>query len=60
MEQDPDVVRLWIQTVLESGVGLTKWEADFVASIDQQFQQKKSLSEKQLEVLERIYAAKTP
>lgn len=60
MEQDPKVVAHWIQTILESGVNLSKWEADFVASLEEQFERKKSLSEKQLEILERIYADKTP
>jgi hypothetical protein len=38
---------------------LTKWEEDFIESIDEQFTERSSLSEKQFEILERIYAEKT-
>jgi hypothetical protein len=37
---------------------LTKWETDFVASITEQFETRKSLSDRQFEILERIYAEK--
>lgn len=60
MDKDPEVVRLWIQTCLEEGQGITKWENDFLVSIEEQFKRRGSLSEKQLEILERIYADKTP
>jgi hypothetical protein len=39
---------------------LTKWEDDFVESLREQFSSSRSrLSERQLEILERIYAEKT-
>ena len=38
---------------------LTKWEEGFVESVDEQFTKRGSLSEKQIAVLERIYAEKT-
>jgi hypothetical protein len=34
---------------------LTKWESDFIFSIDEQFESKGTLSDKQCEILERIY-----
>ena len=34
---------------------LTKWETDFVSSIAEQFEQRDNLSDKQCEILERIY-----
>ena len=34
---------------------LTDWEHDFIESVEKQFKQKGYLSEKQEEVLERIY-----
>jgi hypothetical protein len=34
---------------------LTEWERQFLESVSDQFTQRGSLSEKQLEVLERIY-----
>lgn len=38
---------------------LTDWELNFLESITQQFEDRGSLSERQMEVLERIYAEKT-
>lgn len=38
---------------------LTKWEEDFIASITDQFDTRGSLSDRQFETLERIYAEKT-
>jgi hypothetical protein len=38
---------------------LTKWEEDFVESVQEFYQVNKRLSDKQFEVLERIYAEKT-
>lgn len=38
---------------------LTSWESGFVASIKDQFDRTGSLSEKQFEVLERIFVEKT-
>lgn len=38
---------------------LTKWELDFVESVVDQHARTGSLSAKQMEILERIYSAKT-
>ena len=38
---------------------LTKWEEEFIISISNQFDRKGSLSDKQFEILERIYAERT-
>lgn len=38
---------------------LTKWELGFLESISEQFEARRSLSDKQFEILERIYAEKT-
>ena len=38
---------------------LTKWEEDFLASIYEQWEARRWLSEKQYEILDRIYAEKT-
>lgn len=50
----------FIKTLIEEGQGLTNWEEDFVASVEEQMEKISSLSDKQLEVLERVYANKTP
>ena len=49
-----------IDEVNMHGVNLTKWEKDFMESITEQFAGRKSISDKQEEILERIYAEKTP
>jgi hypothetical protein len=38
---------------------LTKWEEDFVASINEQFTKWNKLSDRQFEILEKIYTEKT-
>jgi hypothetical protein len=38
---------------------LTKWEENFVESLTEQFERRKSLSDRQLEILDRIYSEKT-
>lgn len=50
----------WIDKILDEGVNLTKWEEDFVQSLDEQRGNGRRLSERQAEILERIYAEKTP
>jgi len=40
---------------LESASTLTKWEEEFLTSIALQFERKGTLSDKQCEVLEKIY-----
>ena len=60
MEYTPDDLKQWITLIQEDGVGLTKWEEDFVDSISDQLERCGSLSERQIEILERIYSEKTP
>lgn len=42
------------------GRDLTEWEENFVKSVRKQFDRKGTLSDRQIEILERIYAEKTP
>ena len=58
--QPPEVLQHWIDTVNDEGHELTTWELDFMESITDQFHSHPSLSEKQEEILSRIYAEKTP
>ena len=60
MEKNPEVHKMWVKRALEDGKGLTSWEANFLVSIETQLEKGKELSEKQVEILERIYADKTP
>ena len=57
---DKDTIEYYLSTLETEGRNLTKWEEDFLRSIRHQFDINRSLSEKQLEILERIYAEKTP
>ena len=59
MTEDKKTVAEWIRMVNEeSSKPLTKWEESFMESITDQFERTGSLSERQLEILERIYAEK--
>lgn len=60
MKQIVGIVQEWINKVNEEGRGLTPWEVDFMESITDQFETCGRLTDKQEEVLERIYANKTP
>jgi hypothetical protein len=57
---NPDTIGLWIEAVNTEGRNLTAWERSFMASIADQFDRTGSLSERQIEILERIYAERTP
>ncbi len=59
MRIDKAVIEDWIRQIQENGRGVTKWEQDFVDSVEEQFAERQSLSEKQLDILERIYADRT-
>jgi len=60
MTQEPETIQSWIDYINEHGINLTKWEEDFMESITDQFAVRNSLSDKQEEILERIYTDKTP
>ncbi len=52
--------RSWIDAcVNESKRRMSKWEEEFLESISDQLDRTGSLSERQAEILERIYAEKT-
>lgn len=38
---------------------LTNWEQNFIESVTEQFHDRDSLTDKQLQIIERIYAEKT-
>lgn len=60
MTKSSEIIEDWINTVQLSGRDLSKWEQDFMESIQDQFERKKWISDKQEEILERIYSEKTP
>lgn len=63
MSEKYDLYKSWVTAIQEDGVNVTKWESDFVESLDEQLEKKQQkeepLSDKQAEILERIYAEKT-
>lgn len=50
----------WLWKIREHAHGLSKWEAEFVDSIAQQLEERGTLSDRQADILERIYSEKTP
>jgi hypothetical protein len=54
------VLEQWVSAVNEGGRRLTAWELQFMESITEQLDGGSSLSEKQEEILERIYTEKVP
>lgn len=60
MRQPKEVLKQWIVAVNDEGRKLTDWEVQFMESITEQFDNSGSLSEKQEEILERIYTEKVP
>lgn len=52
----------WIDTIKSAGLNLTDWEKKFVDDIDIRLRTSRyyELSQKQEQILERIYAERTP
>lgn len=51
----------WLEAIEVDGVSLTTWEMEFIASLRARFDRGQDrLSETQAEILERIYAERTP
>ena len=59
MKPTTEVLQHWVDTIQEEGRRLTSWEEEFVDSIAERLANRRSLSERQMEILERIYAEKT-
>lgn len=55
-----EAVDRWFRLLADEGRGLTAWEMEFLESVQAQWDRTRRLSPKQLEILERIYAEKTP
>lgn len=59
MPYEMETVRKWIKTCQEDGKGITAWENEFLNSVSEQLERKGTLSDKQVAIVERIYAEKT-
>lgn len=59
MKNSKEIIASWIETVVTEGTNLTKFEVAFMENITDQFEHSGTLSERQEEILEQIYAART-
>ena len=54
------VYKTWVDAIIDEAQDkLNDWESNFVDSIENQIDNNRNLSQKQAEILERIYAEKT-
>lgn len=60
MNYDEKTLREWIEAIKdETQDKLSSWELDFIDSIERQLNHYSKLSDRQIEILEKIYAEKT-
>lgn len=60
MKFEPETIDYFLDLVKNSASKpLTPWELQFIESISDQWDRTRHLSDKQLDILERIYAEKT-
>lgn len=59
MTKSPEVIKDWLEQIYENSHKLSTWEIDFFNSVSDQFAVSGTVSDKQEEILERIYADKT-
>ena len=59
MTYGPEVIREWLSALEEPSKPLSAWELSFVECVSDQMDRRGSLSDRQVEILERIYAEKT-
>jgi uncharacterized membrane-anchored protein len=60
MQQPIKVIKDWIHLIQTEGQDLTSWEEDFVESLNEQIKRSGRISERQEEILDKIYTEKTP
>lgn len=60
MNYDEKTLREWIEAIKdETQDKLSSWEIDFIDSVERQLNHYSKLSDRQIEILEKIYAEKT-
>lgn len=60
MKHKREVITEWIDLIQTEGRSLTAWEESFVDDLAAQLDERGSISDRQEEILERIYSEKTP
>jgi hypothetical protein len=58
LDERSDEIAYMLDCVINEAIGLTEWEESFIASIEVQFDMEDDLSNKQMEILKRIYTEK--
>jgi hypothetical protein len=59
-DKDRSLITTMIHALEHPHKPLTKWEQDFIYSINDQWTNRGSVTDKQFAILERIYTEKTP
>lgn len=57
--QTKEIIEHFLKELENPAKELSQWEMNFIISIADQFSRKGTLSERQFEILEKIYAEKT-
>lgn len=55
MTKTAEIIQDWIDRVNDEGLNLSEWERDFMISLTDQWVRRRDISNKQEEILERIY-----
>lgn len=58
-QKSKELIQEWLSALEDPARPLSVWETNFIESISNQFDHRGDLSDKQFEILERIYAEKT-
>jgi len=58
MKHPKSVLEYWLEKIDTDAKGLTKWEENFIESIKEQLEKRGTLSDRQIEILEKIYTEK--
>lgn len=59
MTRTKQIIQGWLDALENPRRELTAWEDDFVVSVEEQFNARGVISDRQEEILEKIYAEKT-
>jgi len=60
VSQPASVLKDWIERINTEGRGLTKFEESFMLSVTDKAERGIKLSDREAEIIERIYAERTP
>lgn len=56
----PELIQHFLSSLESPSKRLSPWELNFLESVSDQFSRRGDLSERQFEILERLYAEKAP